>query len=246
MQGSWTFGGASQPKRNPGAPPTSAATADSSPRLRMPKSDSKTALSTTMAQVAEGLRGAADRGVGVDIEPTATFAELGPVWRYGPHSLLDIVTWIRIAAAPHCGDAILTFQCFPCCNRSATPSSRRISLPRSRPTAVVPPTLLRPSPAAGPPKRLLSRRLQIQRQIPKIFGCAPSPSLRPPAAAAVFTAGPIPCLSDTQQNNCPKLTCADIRLSPRVACFARQKCRRVRAQLLTRRRFCPPRAARQS
>jgi len=41
----------------------------------MPKPDSSKALEATMQSVSQGLMGAGDRGVGVDIEPVETFAD---------------------------------------------------------------------------------------------------------------------------------------------------------------------------
>jgi hypothetical protein len=117
-EGSWTFGGerpgATRPSRlsraaahsakpgahhgraaaaTPAAPLAKPGGVDESPRLKLPKSDSKTALSTTMAQVAEGLRGATDRGVGVDIESTvrgrpSTWSPLIIDHHCSPHDVL--------------------------------------------------------------------------------------------------------------------------------------------------------------
>lgn len=70
---SWSFGGgvkadaeASEVEQDPSSP-------RSSPRLRLPTTDSRSALAASLTAVSEGLRSAADRGVGVDIEPIATF-----------------------------------------------------------------------------------------------------------------------------------------------------------------------------
>ena len=75
---SWSFTGRGKKSSGGGAAAaaaTPAATAGGGKRLKMPKPDSSKALEATMQSVSQGLMGAGDRGVGVDIEPVETFAD---------------------------------------------------------------------------------------------------------------------------------------------------------------------------
>jgi fatty acid synthase subunit alpha len=78
---SWSFGEFKQPAKtrhwrtpDPAAAGGGGGGGKAERRLRAPMKDSKLALETTMQSVAQGLMGAGDHGVGVDIEPVETFA----------------------------------------------------------------------------------------------------------------------------------------------------------------------------
>lgn len=84
-EGTWTFGG-SQRKSSGGAAKAKAkakalATPRSSggftpPASHAPKVDSATRLAVALQRGAEGLLGRDDKGIGIDIEPVATFADV--------------------------------------------------------------------------------------------------------------------------------------------------------------------------
>ena len=74
---SWSFTGRGKKSGGGSKAPSAvpAAGGGGGKRLKMPKPDSSKALEATMQSVSQGLMGAGDRGVGVDIEPVATFAD---------------------------------------------------------------------------------------------------------------------------------------------------------------------------